>query len=535
MSSKLYVWASPRKHKTYAVDNLEGSAGWDETGTDMLTVGGYVRISDIGQIGDGRDGREGVVRQREDVYDLAQLKRVNVHRVYEDNDTSAYKRRVKRKDFEEMVLDLHNGVISGIVAYNIDRIARQPRDLERLIDIYEQARRPMVFGTTAGDYDLTTEDGRFQARICVTIANKFSADAGRRVARQKLAEATEGQPHKGQRAFGWKDTEHVDEREADLLRRARRDVIKGKTIATLHEEWTELGVRSPQTPPGKTIGYTSVKYVLRNPRLCGYRAYIPQEVRERSGRVDPTEYLVERTDGTPVIGQWETIFTPAEWRELIDALDARKNTGKGRKTGTTVTKRLLTGIARCAKCGTGLQSAMYRKGTVSYEKYGYYYLCRKAGGGCGKLSRSGPPVDDYVENALLDNLKKRARTVQPAEEEDPELTKAKKVLEQIAADKAEARQLRADDLLSLGEFAREIRRLEDKERETKEKVSTLSETPARAGSAAGRVVREWEGYTVDMKRQEIMRSIESVMISGAGKGGAQRGVFRPELLEIVWE
>ncbi|MFF3793306.1 hypothetical protein ACFYXW_25165 [Streptomyces sp. NPDC001981] len=64
------------------------------------------------------------------------------------------------------------------------------------------------------------------------------------------------------------------------------------------------------------------------------------------------------------------------------------------------------------------------------------------------------------------------------------------------------------------------------------KVSTLSETPARAGSAAGRIVREWEGYTVDMKRQEIMRRIESVMISGAGKGGAQRGVFRPELLPL---
>ncbi|MFI6723641.1 recombinase family protein [Streptomyces sp. R-74717] len=501
----------------------------------MLAVGGYARISDIGQIGDGRDGREGVVRQREDVYDLAQLKRVNVHRVYEDNDTSAYKRRVKRKDFEEMVLDLQNGVISGILAYNIDRIARQPRDLERLIDIYEQARRPMVFGTTAGDYDLTTGDGRFQARIYVTIANKFSADAARRVARQKLAEATDGKPHKGQRAFGWKDVEHVDEWEAELLRKARRDVVKGKTIATLHEEWTELGVRGPQTPPGKTIGYTSVKYVLRNPRLCGYRAYIPQEVRERSGRVDPTEYLVERTDGTPVIGQWETIFTPAEWRELIDALDARKNTGRGRKTGTTVTKRLLTGIARCAKCGTGLQSAMYAKGTPSYEKYGYYYLCKKASGGCGKLSRSGPPVDDYVEKVLLGNLEKQARNVQPAEEEDPELVKAKKTLEQIEADKAEARQLRADDLLSLGEFAREIRRLEDKERDTKEKASALSGTPARAGSAAGRIVREWEGYTVDMKRQEIMRSIESVVISGAGKGGAQRGVFRPELLEIVWK
>lgn len=63
----------------------------------------------------------------------------------------------------------------------------------------------------------------------------------------------------------------------------------------------------------------------------------------------------------------------------------------------------------------------------------------------------------------------------------------------------------------------------------------LSEAPVRGGSAAARIVREWGSYTVDMKRQEILKSIESVVISGAGKGGAQRGVFRPELIEIVWK
>src|SRR4051794_18030591 len=100
-------------------------------GVDMFDVGGYTRISDKGQLGDGRDGREGVIRQRQDVYDLASARRVNIHRIYEDNDSSAYNRKVRREDFEQMVTDLASGVISGILAYNIDRIARQPRDLER--------------------------------------------------------------------------------------------------------------------------------------------------------------------------------------------------------------------------------------------------------------------------------------------------------------------------------------------------------------------------------------------------------------------
>lgn len=500
----------------------------------MLSIGGYTRVSDVGQLGDGRDGRNGVLRQREDVYDLAQHMGSHVHRIYEDNDASAYKRHVRRQAFEELIRDLELGVISGILAYNIDRVARQPRDLERLIDIYEQARRPMLFATSAGDFDLTTSDGRFQARIYVTLANKFSADAARRIARQRLAEATVGKPHSGQRAFGWRDAVHVNPCEAELLSQAREDLVTGKRIATLHREWAELGIRTPQTPLGKTMNYSSVKYVMRNPRLCGYRAYIPQELRERSGRLDPVEYLVERTDGTPVTGAWETIFSPDEWREVVDVLDARKGSGKGRKAGSTVTKRLLTGIARCAKCGSGLSSAMYQKGTKSYERYGHYYHCRAPSGGCGRLARSGPPVEDHVEKTLLAELNRQARDVRSTEAVDSELTTAMETLNRIEADKAEARRLRADDLLSLGEFAREIRRLEEKEGKIREKVSALPAAPERAGSAATRIVRDWKTYTVDMKRQEIVKSIEAVVISGAGKGGAQRGVFRPDLIEIVW-
>lgn len=63
-----------------------------------------------------------MIRQREDVYDLAKAVRCAVHLVHEVNDTSAHKRGVKGGAFEERVVGLERGVIDGALACNIDRI-----------------------------------------------------------------------------------------------------------------------------------------------------------------------------------------------------------------------------------------------------------------------------------------------------------------------------------------------------------------------------------------------------------------------------
>ncbi|WP_443071666.1 recombinase family protein [Streptomyces sp. WMMC940] len=69
-------------------------------------VGAHTRLSEvgeIGEIGDGRDGREGVEHQREDAAEIAASRGLRIHRVYEDNDLSAYKRNVKRPEFQQLL------------------------------------------------------------------------------------------------------------------------------------------------------------------------------------------------------------------------------------------------------------------------------------------------------------------------------------------------------------------------------------------------------------------------------------------------
>ncbi|WP_405403768.1 recombinase family protein [Streptomyces sp. NBC_01104] len=94
---------------------------------------------------------------------------------YRENDTGAFKKSritqadgsvewaVVRPEFRRMLADLLSGRIDGVVFYDTDRLARQPRDLEDLIDVIEHTRHPGI-GVT-GDLNLINDADRHMARI----------------------------------------------------------------------------------------------------------------------------------------------------------------------------------------------------------------------------------------------------------------------------------------------------------------------------------------------------------------------------------
>ena len=73
-----------------------------------------------------------------------------------------------------------------------------------------------------GDYDLTTPDGRFTARIVGAVARKESEDRSRRVRRKHLELAERGKPS-GQLGWGVRD-----DAERELVREAARRVLAGQ-------------------------------------------------------------------------------------------------------------------------------------------------------------------------------------------------------------------------------------------------------------------------------------------------------------------
>lgn len=146
--------------------------------------GPYLRISS-----DRFGLKAGVDRQHEDAADTRRRLRWGPFtKVCKENDTSAFKKRkvvrddgtidwvVVRPKFRELLADLAGGVIDGVIFYDLDRLVRQPRDLEDLTDIIEYVKRPAV-GATGGRMNLINDSDRHMARMMCVMALKSSEDA----------------------------------------------------------------------------------------------------------------------------------------------------------------------------------------------------------------------------------------------------------------------------------------------------------------------------------------------------------------------
>lgn len=265
----------------------------------------YTRISD-----DPLQLRAGVERQRTDNRATAErrgwLADGRQLRVFEDNDTSAY--RGRRPDFEQMLDELDQAY--AVVAYNIDRLVRQPRELERVIDRCTELGLTR-FATAEGDLDLTTDDGQLHARILVAVAKKASDDNRRRTKRALRDKAERG-VWGGSRhrvPFGYRLVDgnlQLDEIEATILRAAVTELLDGRlSIGGL----------------AQAIGYTKrgARNLLRSPTITGHTSTWHRG--------------------------WDGVLDDATAADVRALLDADKI------TGPRSADNWLTGVLACSVCG----------------------------------------------------------------------------------------------------------------------------------------------------------------------------------------
>ncbi|MGA5371404.1 recombinase family protein [Streptomyces griseoincarnatus] len=370
-----------------------------------------VRISDD-KAGDGG----GVGRQEEDGRALADRLGWTIAEVIVENDTSAYKRRrVKLPDgstalrtvrpgFRAAIDKLASGERDGLLAYDLDRVARDPRDLEDLIDVVESRKPHIPVMSVTGSLRLDDDSGIAMARIMVTIANKSSRDTARRVTRKHQALAAEGKPPGGgYRGYGFTAAGHEPiEEEAKILReiaarilgdwdgwtpeqRAQVDPDMGESLNSIA---ADLERRKVPTVTGAPWRDRSVRSVVTKPSVAGLREYRGEIV------------------GKAV---WAPIVPQERWEQVRARL-----AGRNRTVDLTL-KRWLTGVLRCSHCGHRLMGWQGNNGPR--------YWCAKPHGGCGKIAVKAVFAEGEVQRQVLellgqDDVLRRLRTVADTEVTD---------------------------------------------------------------------------------------------------------------------
>src|SRR5262245_37939737 len=118
-----------------------------------------LRVALYARISKDRNGEaEGVTRQVDACRDLVARRGWTVVAEHVDNDISAYSGK-RRPGYLALLDDMRSGLVEAVVCWHPDRLTRNPRELEDLLDVIE-ARGLQVATVQAGDVDLSTSSGR---------------------------------------------------------------------------------------------------------------------------------------------------------------------------------------------------------------------------------------------------------------------------------------------------------------------------------------------------------------------------------------
>lgn len=304
-----------------------------------------------------------IARQRQDCQRIAAERGWHVVAELVDNSIGAYSKTRVRPGYDRMVQLFEAGGFDALVCWDLDRLTRQPRQLEDWIDRAED--RGLLLVTANGEADLSTDGGRLFARIKASVAR---AESDRKAARQVRAlqqRAESGRPPLGVRLTGYTTGGELVEEEALFVRAVFRRFYEGDSLRGITAWLTELGAA---TRHGRPWNPSTIRTMLTNPRYAGYAIY----------RGKPTGEL----------GNWEPLVEDWLFAAVQDILaDPRR-----RKQVGTDRKHLGAGLYLCGICDDPVRS----HGSQSHPRY----RCPRG----GHVTRSAGPVDEIVTALVCEAL-----------------------------------------------------------------------------------------------------------------------------------
>jgi len=456
----------------------------------------YARISK-----DRYGTEQGVSRQIQECKAYAERHRHTVAEVYVDNDISAYRGK-PRPEYRRMCDDIKEGIRDGVITYHLDRLHRNPSELEQFIALIESSKAD-IRTVSGGDYDLSTSDGRAMARVVGAFASKGSEDMSRRIKSEQRQRAHAGKRSwGGTRAYGYSaDHRKLVPKEAAIIREAAKRILAGETLRSV---CVDLNTRGAPTATGKTWTQTVLKRILTSGAISGQVVYGGEIVAD---------------------GNWPPIITPRETTRL-----RTKILDPARRTNRAPRRYPLTGLVRCGLCGAKMVARPRADGARRY-------FCAKGPGfaGCGRMAILSEPLEALIAEAVLHRLDtpglKRALVQQATQDDEAEALQRQ--IDEARADLETLATTHGEGHITLAEWLAARKPIEARIDQASRQMNRLTNSTALEGFVGNsEALRgQWSSLAPARQRAIVAALIDHLTISPAVKG---RNTFDPERIGVLW-
>ena len=444
----------------------------------------------------------GVNRQLEDCRKLAELRGWQVVETYVDDDVSAYSGKT-RPGYARMLDDLRAGMINGVLVYHLDRLHRQPKELEEFFEVCKDAGIDDL-GTVTGRIDLADPDGQFQARILGAVAKKESDDKSRRIRRKHEELAVNGKVSGGgSRPYGYEaDKLTVRPAEAAVIKDCAHRLLAGEPVRLIA---ADLNARGVPSAGGGLWSPQSLTRMLASARISGQR--------EHKGE----------------------IVAPAEWPAIISVEETAKIrallANPARRTNRAARRYLLHGLLTCSHCGERLVARPRSGGQRRYA-------CARGVGfsGCGKTYITADEVERFVTEAVLHRLDspQLQEAIERRQRSVPETERWFREAQAAAAQLDELGTIWGKRLISTPEWMAAKRPIEERLTAARKKLAKATHTNAVAayvGNGAG-LRAEWDALDLSQQHAIVAAVVDSVVVGPARRGYNR---FDESRLTPVWQ
>lgn len=331
---------------------------------------------------------------------------------------------INRPDFEKMMQDIENGIISRVVVYKLDRISRSLLDFAHIIEIFNKQKVEFISQTEK--FDTSTSIGRAMLSIVMVFAQLERETIQQRVKDNYYQRGEKGLYLGGIAPFGFNKIETVYHgKKTYMFEEDEETAPMARNIYDMYiEDLKSLGVisrflnsKNIKTRAGKNWSPSSIGRLLHNPVYVKANADVYLYLKSKGATInnDISEFIGE--NGCYVYGERKSIssskFTnlknnyvtiaphkgiiePEQWVRCQYRLDTNrnlKNSGKG-------THSWLSGLMKCGYCGY----AMY---VVNSRAYTYINCGGRKNGFCNgrKKVMHLKAIEEIAEIKLIEKLK----------------------------------------------------------------------------------------------------------------------------------